>query len=87
MSDGPQVSHLIARSDEQYCKVQPQHEIYPYNDPGATHHNQAGAMYRDDTILGLRKRNFWILIAILSVVVCATIGGSVGGSLAVRNAR
>jgi hypothetical protein len=67
--------------------VQPQHEIYPYNDAGTTYHNQVGAMYRDDTILGLRKRNFWIFIAILSVVVCATIGGSVGGSLAVRNAR
>jgi hypothetical protein len=38
------------------------------------------------TILGLRRRNFWILVAILLVAVGAAIGGSVGGALAVRNA-
>jgi hypothetical protein len=89
MSGGPQVSPLIARSNEQYCKVPPQEETYPifHTDAGATYHNEAGALFHDDTILGLRKRNFWIFVAIMSVVVCATIGGSIGGSLAVRNAR
>jgi hypothetical protein len=38
------------------------------------------------TILGLRRRNFWILVAILLVALGAAIGGSVGGALAVRNA-
>jgi hypothetical protein len=42
---------------------------------------------QDKTILGLQKRNFWILFGVLFVVVIATIGGSVGGSLAVRNSK
>jgi hypothetical protein len=37
------------------------------------------------TIFGLRKRNFWILFGIILLVVIATIGGSVGGALAVRD--
>lgn len=35
-------------------------------------------------ILGLRMRNFWILIGIAAFVVAASVGGSVGGSLAIR---
>ena len=37
------------------------------------------------TVLGLRRRNFWILFIGLIIIVAATIGGSVGGALAVRN--
>jgi hypothetical protein len=37
------------------------------------------------TILGLRKRNFWVLVGFAVVVVAAAVGGSVGGSMAVRN--
>jgi hypothetical protein len=36
-------------------------------------------------ILGLRRRNFWILVALAVVLVGATIGGSIGGVLAVQN--
>ena len=36
-------------------------------------------------ILGLRRRNFWILVALAIVLVGATIGGSIGGVLAVQN--
>lgn len=37
------------------------------------------------TILGLRRRNFWIVLIMVLLLVGATIGGSVGGALAVRN--
>jgi hypothetical protein len=46
----------------------------------------AGQPYRPSTIFGLRRRNFWVLVAILLVAVDAALGGSIGGALAVRNA-
>jgi hypothetical protein len=39
------------------------------------------------TILGLRRRNFVLLFGIILVIAIATIGGSIGGSLAVRNSK
>ncbi|KAF2026212.1 hypothetical protein EK21DRAFT_74698 [Setomelanomma holmii] len=38
-------------------------------------------------ILGMRRRNFWILAMIALILVGVTVGGSVGGVLAVQNAR
>jgi hypothetical protein len=39
------------------------------------------------TILGLRRRNFVLLFGTILVIAIATIGGSIGGSLAVRNSK
>ena len=39
------------------------------------------------TILGLRRRNFILLFGIILVIAIATIGGSIGGSLAVKNSK
>jgi hypothetical protein len=39
------------------------------------------------TILGLRRRNFVLLFGIILVIAIATIGGSIGGSLTVRNSK
>jgi hypothetical protein len=39
------------------------------------------------TILGLRRRNFWILVVLAVVVVIAAVGGAVGGSMAVRQSN
>jgi hypothetical protein len=39
------------------------------------------------TVLGLRRRSFFICLAILCLVVGATVGGSVGGALAVQQSR
>lgn len=38
-------------------------------------------------ILGLRRRNFWIILVGILVIGAAIIGGSVGGSLAVQNSK
>ncbi|KAH7066642.1 hypothetical protein BKA63DRAFT_522871 [Paraphoma chrysanthemicola] len=54
-----------------------------YNDEiGAKH-----AAQQQTTILGLRRRNFWTLLAIALVLVGAIIGGSVGGMMAVQNSK
>ncbi|KAJ4988913.1 hypothetical protein SVAN01_05537 [Stagonosporopsis vannaccii] len=37
------------------------------------------------TICGLRKRTFWILVGVAIVVVAAAVGGGVGGALASRS--
>jgi hypothetical protein len=39
------------------------------------------------TILGVRRRNFCVLFGIILAIAIATIGGSIGGSLAVRNSK
>jgi hypothetical protein len=36
-------------------------------------------------VLGIRRRNFWFLVILAVVLVGATIGGSIGGVLAVQN--
>ncbi|KAI8932929.1 hypothetical protein NX059_010400 [Plenodomus lindquistii] len=40
---------------------------------------------KSSTILGLRSRNFWILVVLAIAFVAIAIGGSVGGTLAVQN--
>jgi hypothetical protein len=64
-----------------------------YHDPNSmkevtqTHVVKAEEQLRGpSTILSLRTRNFWVLVAILLVAVGAAVGGSVGGALAVRHA-
>jgi hypothetical protein len=47
-------------------------------------HEESGATKDHITILGIRRRNFWILVGLVVLIVGATIGGSVGGSMAVR---
>jgi hypothetical protein len=49
-----------------------------------TGQGESGATKAHATILGVRRRNFWILVLVGVLVVGATIGGSVGGSMAVR---
>lgn len=51
--------------------------IPPYVEPKSQH----------GTILGLRRRYFWTILVVALLLVGATIGGSVGGTLAVRNPR
>jgi hypothetical protein len=36
-------------------------------------------------IFGVRRRNFWFLLVLAFVLIGATIGGSIGGVLAVQN--
>lgn len=41
----------------------------------------------DRTVCGVRPATFWLLLALLLVILAAGIGGGVGGTLAVNNAK
>jgi hypothetical protein len=100
MADAPQVAYAGAYP-EVHNETPPSkhHEVYndtvpskhhgpPSQDIRAYHHPEENSIQKlRRTILGMRRRNFWILLAIALVIVAATIGGSVGGSMAVRNSR
>jgi hypothetical protein len=90
MSDAPQVAYDVSPQpyhDDHSQKLpvpattlMQKPETYAYYDEG----HQLSRSH-PSTILGLRKSNFWILVLIAFIVVAVTIGGSVGGSMAVRN--
>ena len=42
---------------------------------------------RQSEIFGIRNRTFWIIVLVAIVVVAASVGGSVGGSLALQNRK
>lgn len=91
MADAPQVAHT-SPYPESYQKYDhaPEHYVASQHSPASAHNLYHPTPYvekpRQDTILGIRRRNFWIL-AILAIVISAVvIGASVGGSLAVRKA-
>lgn len=52
------------------------------NADGQSHHEPGGK-----TIWGLQATVFWLLMALVFVVLAAGIGGGVGGTLAVNNAK
>ena len=92
MADGPQLANRNNYPEyTRYDQSKPA-ELYDQAQPGlipATETNRPvpyidGTKTTQATILGIRRRNFWILVALAVILVGATIGGSVGGSLAVR---
>lgn len=38
-------------------------------------------------IFGLRQRTFWLIVFLAAIVTGATVGGAVGGSIAVQKAK
>jgi len=96
MADAPQVAYGDARPQLAYGDARPevvpyQHapqkqEVHAYYDETRGYNpNYAHVRAEHATILGIRRRNFWILVLIAVVVVGATVGGSVGGAMAVRD--
>jgi hypothetical protein len=96
MADAPQVA--FDNGSAEVYRDNHRLEIYPqapethayYKDPEREHyvqeHDTAQTTARKPkTILGVRPKYFWILVGIAIIIVGATIGGSVGGSMAVRN--
>jgi hypothetical protein len=57
----------------------------PDDQAGVQHSEKYVAARHRSTMFGMRRRSFWILVVIGIFVVAATIGGSIGGSLAVSN--
>jgi hypothetical protein len=81
MSDAPQVVYSSAPQAVFRAKhhEQPKQEIETYPSEALV------PAHFSSTILGVHRRDFWILVTILLVVNSASVGGSVGGALAVRN--
>jgi hypothetical protein len=91
MSDGLQ----LAREDQF-----PEHYSNPKDNQAPEYHDASQSERSEDfkhnekmlytgeakclTILGLRRRNFWVLVALALILTAAIVGGSVGGALAVR---
>jgi hypothetical protein len=89
MADGLQV----ARDDqfpEPYTKYDQAPEHHDASQIQRSRDSNHKTLYTDlgevkrPTILGLRRRNFWILVALALILTAAIVGGSVGGTLAVR---
>lgn len=101
MADAPQVvfaqSHLeVDRTQEQphsVCAYYQTPEPSPIHSPEPTKAAAAQDQITDTAalqvsrVLGLRRKHFWTLFSVAIVLVVGTIGGSVGGVLAVQNAR
>jgi hypothetical protein len=91
MADAPQVAHTspYPESYQKYDQA-PEHYDASQHSPASAHNLYHPTPYvekpRQDTILGIRRRNFWILVILAIVISAVVIGASVGGSLAVRKA-
>jgi hypothetical protein len=72
-SDGPEVLESYPH----------QAQAYPDYEPTLS----APRQHEDSMILGLRRPTFWLCLILIAVVVIAGVGGGVGGSLAVQNAK
>ena len=86
MADAPQV---VEGGGHNAPQVVDEHYAYHLSEGGQkeaypSYDSHQGAQRQPAMILGLRRRNFWILVGVLLVVVAATVGGSVGGTLAVQ---
>ena len=63
----------------------PKQEAYAYY--GEAQPPMQPPAFRGETILGLRKRNFWILVVAAVAIVAVAVGGSVGGVMAVQKSK
>ena len=85
MADAPQVAYSNLPHTGEVHQVHRQGQSmqgdYPY------FNNTSGPAHQPLTILGFRRRNFYIIATIVLILVGVTIAGSVGGSLAVQNSK
>ncbi|KAH9869905.1 hypothetical protein J1614_006826 [Plenodomus biglobosus] len=87
MADAPQVVYKAQAQEVLPSPPVPTYEEKQTYTHTNYHMGNLEAAQQHGQVLGLRQRNFWILIFLALVVLCAAIGGSVGGTLAVQNAR
>lgn len=69
-------------SDPKYSDLNPGNDTNKIAYESATYEHTPA-----QTICGLRKRTFWILLGVALVVVAAAVGGGVGGALASRSSN
>lgn len=87
----PQDTGLEVQQSHSNLEVNPTQNAQPAQ--GQWAHWNREAAYEETTlpspkkIFGLARQTFWLLIALALVVIVAAVGGGVGGSIAVQNAR
>ncbi|KAF2829316.1 hypothetical protein CC86DRAFT_453950 [Ophiobolus disseminans] len=80
MADAPQVAYP-QRGDLEHTAISHASLYSPHKEAGGQH-IYAGMVPKPSHVCGLRRRTFWSVLAIVMAV--AVLGGSVGGSYAVR---
>ncbi|CAO2652368.1 Nn.00g006510.m01.CDS01 [Neocucurbitaria sp. VM-36] len=92
MADAPEVSHAnhylqVDRRHEQpelenhyVDTMSPSHEVDPAKEGAYASH--LNGERHPATILGLRRRNFWIMVGIAVLVVIAAVGGALAARYA-----
>lgn len=88
MADAPQVAYAGPWLEADQRNQQWQRVGLTGGDPkndAQVHHGAYNAADQKRTILGLRRRNFWILCILGMILVGAIVGGSVGGVAAVQS--
>ena len=86
----PQFGHMASQNYHSGLEVAP--EPKPYVSPRSTatqpyYPPETGAGHHEKTTCGVRRLTFWLMLALLFVILAAGIGGGVGGGSAVHNAK
>jgi len=87
----PHDTGLEVQQPHSNLEVNPMHNAQPVQ--GQWGHWNKEAAYKETTlpspkkIFGLARQTFWLLIALTLVVIVSAVGGGVGGSIAVQNAK
>jgi hypothetical protein len=78
----PSSPHMMYSDGPEVFQSYPE-QLRPQNAPSypATQPEEA------PRIFGLRHQTFWLVLILLAVVIVAAVGGGVGGSIAVQNAK
>jgi hypothetical protein len=85
MADAPQVAYAgpwpEADHRHQPPALSPEHK---WEDASQARHHDVYSPTTKKTVLGLKRRNVWILCLLALILVGAIVGGSVGGVAAVQ---
>ena len=72
------------KPQQSYTPIQSGLEVAPQQTPA---YYQYPPQQGERTIFGLRRTTFFLSVALAVVIIAAAVGGGVGGTLAVQNAR
>lgn len=76
--------HQVTAADKFYSDRPHTQEAVP---PQYYHGSPEEEMKKERTICGFAVATFWLSLALVLVVIVAAVGGGVGGSMAVNNAK
>jgi hypothetical protein len=88
--DAPEIYHEAPQQVPQapqahYTWSAPPEKNHPTEQNASTENDQPFG--KSSRICGAQRQTFWLVMILLIVVLAASVGGGVGGSLAVENAK